>query len=301
MNQKEIDLRDLWDAIWKGKWWISAFTLVAAVSSVIFALSLPNYYRAEVVLAPSEEAQGGGLGQMAGQLGGIASLAGFDLGGGQIDKATVALEILSSRSFIGDFIERHDIKVPLIATKAWQESTNTLLVDPELYNQDRGQWVRDVNPPKASEPSLWEATKVFREDVLRVNRDQQSGIVVVSVEHLSPYIAREWATLLVEDLNNYMRDRDVHEAERSIAYLDEQMQGTRLASMQQVFSQLIEKQTQTMMLANVRDEYMFRIIDPAVAPEDRSRPSRALIAIAGTFLGGLLGTLVALIRYFWRT
>ena len=64
-QEDEIDLRELFGIIWQGKWWIIAITFVFAVGSVIYSLSLPNIYKSEATLAPTEEASGGGLSQMA--------------------------------------------------------------------------------------------------------------------------------------------------------------------------------------------------------------------------------------------
>ena len=52
------------------------------------------------------------------------------------------------------------------------------------------------------------------------------------------------------------------------------------------------------MLAEVRPEYVFKTIDPAVIPEEKSKPSRALTCVLGTFLGGMLGMVVVLIRHY---
>ena len=39
----EIDLRELWDALWQGKIQIAAITSVFAIASVIIALMLPRW------------------------------------------------------------------------------------------------------------------------------------------------------------------------------------------------------------------------------------------------------------------
>ena len=51
------------------------------------------------------------------------------------------------------------------------------------------------------------------------------------------------------------------------------------------------------MLAEVRQEYVFKTIDPAVVPEEKSKPSRALICVLGVILGGIAGVAVVLIRH----
>lgn len=298
-QEDEIDLRELFGIIWQGKWWIIAITFVFAVGSVIYSLSLPNIYKSEATLAPTEEASGGGLSQMAGQLGGLASLAGVNLGGGNTDKTTIALEILKSRAFIKGFVEKYDILPELMAVEEWNRGSGVVFNN-ELYNPDTKEWVREVEPPKQPEPSSWEYVKVFRESVLEVSKDDTTGLVTIAVNHQSPEVAEQWVVWLIEEINNHMRERDIQEAQRSLEYLDKELQSTSLSDMQQVFYQLIEKQTQTIMLANVRPEYIFQTLDPAVVPEQKAKPSRALICIIGTFLGGFLSVGFVLVRNIFR-
>lgn len=295
----EIDLRELFGIIWQGKWWIIAITFVFAVGSVVYSLSLPNIYKSEATLAPTEEASGGGLSQMAGQLGGLASLAGVNLGGGNTDKTTIALEILKSRAFIKSFVEKYDILPELMAVEEWNRGTG-IVFDNELYNPDTKEWVREVEPPKQPTPSSWEYVKVFRDQVLHVTKDETTGLVTIAVNHQSPEVAEQWVGWLIEEINNHMRERDIQEAQRSLEYLDKELQNTSLSDMQQVFYELIEKQTQTIMLANVRPEYIFQTLDPAVVPEQKAKPSRALICIIGTFLGGFLSVGFVLVRNIFR-
>jgi len=291
----EIDLRELFATLWSGKWIIVAFTIVFAVGSVIYALSLPNIYKAEAVLAPSEESSGGGLAAMAGQLGGLASLAGVNLGGGEADKTTIALEILQSRAFLTEFVEKHDILPEIMAVKAWSPEQG-IVFDEEMYDVTSKTWVREVEPPKQPQPTSWEYVKTFKEELLQVSQDKETGLVTISINHQSPDFSKKLVELLVKDINDKMRERDIVEAQSSLEYLNQELKTTSLSNMQQVFYQLIEKQTQTMMLANVRPEYVFQTIDPAAVPEEKSKPSRALICVMGVLLGGFLGVGIVLFR-----
>ena len=71
--------------------------------------------------------------------------------------------------------------------------------------------------------------------------------------------------------------------------------------MQQVFYQLIESETRTVMLANAQQEYVFKTVDPAVVPQEKSEPKRSLICIVATMLGGMLGVFIVFVRAFIRT
>lgn len=290
----EIDLRELFAILWKGKWLIIAITFVFAVGSVMYALSLPNIYQAEAKLAPTKESQGTNLGAMAGQLGGLASLAGINMPQGQVDNARMAQEILRSRAFITEFVEKREILPDLMAIDNWNQMTGDVAYNAELYNAATNTWVREVEPPRQSQPSAWEFVRTFRE-ILSVTQDTTTGIVTITINHRSPIIAKQWVEWLVEDINNEMRRRDIEEAQSSIAYIERELENARLANTQQVYASLLEQQTQTIMLANIRPEYVFRVIDPAVVPEQRAKPSRALIAVVGTFLGGFLSLFVVLI------
>ncbi len=70
--------------------------------------------------------------------------------------------------------------------------------------------------------------------------------------------------------------------------------------MQTVFYKLIEEQTKTQMLAEVNQEYVFKTLDPAVVPEEKAKPKRALMVVLGGILGGMLGIMLVLARHAMR-
>jgi uncharacterized protein involved in exopolysaccharide biosynthesis len=296
----EIDLAELWHAIWSGKLLIIIISAVFAISSVLYAINQPNIYKATTLLSPTGDQGGaGGLAKMAGQFGGLASLAGINLGGGGTDKTGLALEVLKSRFFLENFITKHSLLVPLMAANNWDINTNTLMFDEEIYNTTNKIWIREVKAPKKPEPSSWEAFQELKE-ILSIATDKETGMVTISIEHYSPEIATQWLKLLVDDINSTMREQDKIEAQNSIDYLTKKLKETQLSDMQTVFYQLIEEQTKTIMLAEVSKEYVLKTIDPANAPEEKAKPKRALIVVLGTMLGGILSVLIVLIRYFTK-
>ena len=294
----EIDLRELFTAIWQGKWIIIAVTTLFAVASVFYAINQPNIYKSEALLAPAEQDKAGGLGALAGQFGGLASLAGVNLGsGGGVDKTQMALEVLKSRQFTSEFIKKHNILPDLMAAKTWNRETNAVIYNPEVYNNAEKKWLREVKAPFKAEPSMQEAYKQFK-NIVFTNADKDTGLVTITVEHVSPFIAQQWVNWLIQDINATMKQRDVIEANKSTNFLTKQIQQTKVADIRAVLYKLVEEQTKTIMFANVRDEYVFKTIDPAIVPEQKYKPKRALICILGFMLGGMLSTVFVLIRYF---
>ena len=285
----EIDLRELFAVLWTGKYWIAGLTSIAAILSVVYALSLLNIYRSEALLAPSSIDRGG-IGGLAKEYGGLASLAGISLpGGGELDKTALALAVIKSRRFISDFIQRHDILVPLMAADGWDQSTGELSIDADIYDRGSATWVRAVSGQQAH--AVFDA-------LLSITQDNKSGFVSLSIAHYSPMVAQQWVTWLVEDINSTLRAQDVAEAENSIAYLKTQVDATSLTDLQSRFFEMIQSQTETIMLAKVREEYAFKTVDPAVIPEQKNNPNRAMICLLGTLLGGMLSVLWVLIRHY---
>ncbi|EHQ56695.1 chain length determinant protein [gamma proteobacterium HIMB55] len=295
--EDEIDLKELFMVLWSGKLLISAVTGLAAAMSLVVASSLPNIYSASALLAPAESS-GGGLSGLMKQYGGLASLAGVSLPGGEEgSRAQLGMQLMKSRGFIGDFVERRDILPELMAVESWDAASGNVIFDAERYEAGAKTWLREVEPPKSAKPSAQEAHKAFLE-VLGVSQDKQTGYVRVSIDHQSPIVAAQWVHWLVEDVNAAVKAQDVTEAKKSIEYLKQQVVNTSLADLQAMFFELIQSQTETVMLAEVRPEYVFKTIDPAVVPEEKSKPRRALIAVLGTVLGGMLGVVIVLIRHY---
>lgn len=291
----EISLRELLSEVWRGKWIVASLTLLFSVAAVLYALSLPNIYKSEVLLAPVTEESGM---KLPGQLGGLASLAGVNLGGSSgVDKISLALEIIESRGFLARFIEKYALKLQVMAVKNWSMSDNTLIYDDDIYDIQNDLWVRDVSAPLKPEPSLLETTQAFSK-MFNVSKDKISGIVTLSVEFPSPIIAQQWVTLIVKEINDDMRRRDLEEAESSITYLNRQLEQTNLSDMRAMLFSLIEEQTKTIMLANVRDEYVLKTVDAAVVPELKVGPKRAIIVGIGFSIGLLLGVFFVVIRKF---
>lgn len=299
LNQDdEIDLRELFVTLWRGKWIIIATTILFAAAGVFYALSKPDIYQASVLLAPAQSE--GNSGGISGQLGGLASLAGINLGSGGSNKTVMAKQVLQSRAFLTDFIHRHDLSVPLMATEGWSMEKLDWVINPEVYNQQTGEWLNDEDG-KSQKPTDWDLVKRFKEGHLSTSENQETGMVTVNIKSQSPPVAKQWAEWLVHDINEHMREQDVKDAEARIDYLEEKLNETNIAGMQQVFYQLIESETRTVMLANAQNEYIFKTVDPAVVPQEKSEPKRALIAIVATMLGGMIGVFIVFVIAFIRS
>jgi uncharacterized protein involved in exopolysaccharide biosynthesis len=300
IDKDEIDLVVLWKIIWNGKVTIILITAIFSILSVLYALYLPNIYKADAVLYPSSlKNKSFGSNNTSG-LQGIANLAGVNIGpGGETSKTDFSLAVLQSRKFITAFINKHKLTEILFALNKWNEETGKESFDSEIYDINLKKWQVDPETNESLQPTELEAYYKFTEN-LSIISDLETGIVVVSIEFISPVRAKEWMDFLIEDLNEEIRNKDVALADKSILYLQQQIEKTKVADIQNIFFTLIEQQIQTKLLAETKEEYAFEIIDPPVIDEIKTGPKRALICLIISFIGGLLSIMVVFIRHLLK-
>ena len=295
----EIDLRELFSVLWAGKKLIAAVTSLFAVISVIYALSLANEYKSYAVVAPAESG-GSALGNMAGQLGGLASLAGINIGPGENTETLEAMEIMQSWGFIEEFIETHSLQIPIYAAEGWDKASNRLKLDDELYDAESKTWqIDDEDSNKQRSPSSWELFEEFDKKVA-VSQDKTTGLITISLEYYSPYLAKQWVELFIRSINDYMRERKLQQVNRNIEYLTAQVEKTAIAGMREVFYQIIEEQTKSKMLAEASPEYAFVTVSRAMVAEEESKPKRALICILAVLIGSMLSVLIVLVQHYGK-
>ena len=145
-------------------------------------------------------------------------------------------------------------------------------------------------------PTVQQAHRAFLES-LSISENKQTGLTTVSIEHQSPDVAQRWVELMVTRVSEDLRSKDIQEAEDSIEFLEKQREMTSLVALDEVFT-TYRGETTTIMLAHVSKDYVFDVIDPPVAPDLKSRPSRSVVVVIGSLLGGILGLIIQAGRHF---
>jgi uncharacterized protein involved in exopolysaccharide biosynthesis len=277
---EEIRLLDLWRVLWNRRLTIMLFAAAGAVTATIAAFLITPMYRAEVLMAPVGNERGGALASLAGELGGIAALAGISLG--TDSSSAEALATLRSRAFTEHFIEKNNL-MPVLFADVW---------DPA-----KGAW--DVDDP-ADVPTLWRASERFDNSIRSVTQDAETGLVTLTVDWKDPELARAWANGLVQEVNAALRGRAIQQSRKSIEYLRKELQGISEVELRAAVFDLMEAEMKNAMVSTVRTEFAFEVIDPAVVPEKRYWPNRWLLAVLGLAAGLLLGVLAVALRQSYR-
>jgi uncharacterized protein involved in exopolysaccharide biosynthesis len=184
-----------------------------------------------------------------------------------------------------------------MAVKSWNSKTNTLAFDESIYNTNSNTWIRDYSYPQQQIPSAQESYEVFKQH-LSLSDDKKSGFISLSIKHQSPFVAKQWAELVVNEVNAFYRQKDKSESEKAVSYLNKQISMTGLSEIKQVLAQLLQEETKKLTLIEANQYYVFDYIDPPAVMEKKSEPKRALICILSALLGGMLSIVLVFIRHY---
>tara|TARA_Y100000817_G_scaffold284673_1_gene251418 strand:+ start:827 stop:1768 length:942 start_codon:yes stop_codon:yes gene_type:complete len=293
----EIDLSELFHLLWDKIFYIGAITSIFSLISIIYALMMPNIYQSKATLMAVE--QSSGMSGMIGRYSGMASLAGISLDSksGSKDQEAIA-RIKSFEFFSNNFLPNMKLE-NLMAVKKWNQASNTLTYYASDFNSESRQWLRKAKPPRSNIPTAQEAYEEFVE-IMSVNKDKKTNLVTLMVEHKSPFIAQQWVEIMINQIDQVMRDQDRQTATKSIEYLNSLAPTVINEDIKKALSALQQEQMKRLMMVEANDNYVFKVLDSPIVAELKSKPRRSLIVIWGTILGMVLSALGVLVFNYTR-
>jgi uncharacterized protein involved in exopolysaccharide biosynthesis len=232
-------------------------------------------YTADAVLIPSDEMLGIPQGGALGSLGGIASLVGVNMPGG--NKQDEAIETLRSRGLTRSYIESNEL-LPIIFRNKWDSAAH--------------KWRTSVRVP-----TLDEGYREFDKNIRSVVENRRSGLVTISVTWNDPKLAKQWADGLVDAANDLLRKQAIERSTRNLEYLQKASNTTSIMEVRTSIYKLMESEIKKQMIASGDKNYAFRVVDPAVVPERKVFPTRSTFLIFGALIAALAWS--AIIK--WRS
>ncbi|WP_405223956.1 Wzz/FepE/Etk N-terminal domain-containing protein [Lentisalinibacter sediminis] len=256
-----LDLVQLLQRIWNYRWLTLLAMCGGVIVAVVYIVFATEWYRASVLLMPADDDS---VSALSGQFGGLAALAGVNVGDRDSQEAIATIE---SREFARDFIQANSLSTEFFGNA----------------NQDSAS--NQQAPELREEPDLRDAVDYLHDKVLEVREDSKSSLVTVTIKWTDPALAAAWANDIVSRLNDKLRLRALRESEENVAYLREQLASTNIVTLQQSIGRLLENELQKLMLARGTEEYAFRVIDGAVVPSRPDWPKPVLIVAIGLAVG----------------
>ena len=288
IEKEEIDLQDLVNIVWANKKLVAQVTLISALISVLYSLSLANFYKSESLLVVKTESRSSSL---LSQYGGLASLAGINIPSSGADKASEAIEIIQSRAFLNHLLTFKNILPAIMASKNYEDKDKKLILDSGKYDSKTQQWMAD------EKPSYLDTHEVYIDEIVSISQDKMTGFISISVEHISPIFAQELLSLIIEEANSLLRARDLSQSNKALEYLEIEFAKTSKVEIRESINKLIEGQLETQMMANLDEDYLLVTIEPPFIPEKKAGTARLQI----TILGSIFGLLISFFIVFFKS
>ena len=285
---KEVNFLEILDVLLSYKRTITFITLIGALFSVIYALSLNNIYTSRSVLTLTSDDGSSSIASMSSRFSGLASMAGINIGasGGPQQKINTARATITSKDFFQYLISNNaDIIPNLLAVKKINSSGE--LVYKRSYNPDKKEWRRQ-------QPSFLDAFDKYSSS-LKVSYNEKTGFLEISMSHFSPVFAEAFLREVIFSVNEVLREDALEEAEAALEYLLEESKLSSSVEIRNSVAQLIEHQLKKKMLAQVSKDYSIKYLDSPFIPEKKSAPSRSVICIVitlSTFFITILGVII---------
>jgi uncharacterized protein involved in exopolysaccharide biosynthesis len=270
-QSEEFSVADMVRAIAPIKWALLIGGLCGAVIGLGSSWLVTPIYRASTTMLPTKSPESSnGLGGIAGQVGGLAALAGINL---QTNDTQVASsEYLKSNTLAARFIASHKM-MPMLF--------------PDKWDARRGEWI----PSRfGGPPSETAGVRRFHLRVVKISEDKRTGLLTLTFEWPDRSLAYRWANEFVSMANDGLRSQAMLDAKNTIAFLSGEIDRTQSIQVKESLYKIIETQYRTLALANVREDYAFRVVDAAMMPDsaDRVSPKRPLFGLVGLIVGAII-------------
>ena len=285
----DIDLGELFRVLWGRKIAIVIVTAIFTAGSLMIAVNLTDYYRSSTILKIEELDSKGMQVQSRGNAA-IARMAGITMGGGDVDKALLALETIRSRVFLKHLMSFEGVTPALGAAIAFDKENQTMIYDTSAYNPETKTWIGDSPDSPGSPPTSQKLLRNYKVNVVQAWHDMASGTryVHLSVTHVSPIFAKRLMDLVIHEYNEGERKRVIAESEASLKFLENELTKTSFLELKHSINQLMQNQLEIQMAARIKEDYILRAIEPPFQPEVKYWPKKWLVVLLGALAGGFL-------------
>lgn len=285
----ELDLKAIFLSLKDNKNFIFWGTTFFAIVAIIFSLLASEKWSSSALLTPVSSSSVGG----SSSAGGLAALAGVSLGKNSKNSSSKAVATITSRDFLRHLMKFDGVLENLMAFESYDASSQKSIFVDALFNADTGKWVDD------KKPTAYQAYEVYR-GILSIRTSKATGFVTISIDHGSPVYAKKFLDLIIQEVNNLSRQRDIDETNASLAYLYNELDLVQQSDVQIAVSQLIEGQLKKQMMAHVKTHYTLQPIDSPFVPELRAYPQRTKSVVSWTLLGFFLSLVFVVISEYTR-
>ncbi|MDI9570373.1 MAG: Wzz/FepE/Etk N-terminal domain-containing protein [Pseudomonadota bacterium] len=302
-GEDEIDLLEIWGVIWKRRRLIGYIVAAMVFLTVAVSLLMTNIYQSEAVIVPVAGKEGGAGGGAAAALAAqFGALPGIATPGATSMQEIVSL--LKSNVLREKVIEQHKL-LPVLFEEDWDAEKQRwkaegggggfrINLNPLSWVSSLLALVRPPPPPSIAKkkpgiPDVWDGIRAL-DKMVTVKHDMKQGVITITGQFPDPELAAKLVEYFLTTLTDHMSAEARRVALTNQKYLESQLGGATDPFIKQKIFNLIAQQVETSMMAEVKENFAFKILDPPKAPDRKFKPKRAqmvvLSFVVALFIGG---------------
>jgi uncharacterized protein involved in exopolysaccharide biosynthesis len=302
-KEDEINLLEYWRVIWKRRKLIGYIVAATVVLTAVYSLTMTNIYQARAVITPVGAKDGGGGGlaaSLAQQFGGLPGIA---MPGSS--SATEIVNLLKSNILREKVIAQHNLMPVLFSSQwdakqqRWKASEGGFSLNPLVWVSSLIKLVTPAPTPTADArkkqpgvPDTWDGLRAL-DGIVKVNSNIKEGTIVITADYSDPDLAAKFVEYFMISLTDHMSSEARRVAQINMKYLEGQLGATADPFIKQKIYNLIAQQIETSMMAEVKENFAFKITDPPKAPDMKIKPKRAQMVMIAFIMALFMGVFVA--------
>ncbi len=262
----EINLLDYIRILYKYKILISSIIIVSVITTVITSLLAIEIYQSTAAIIPASPQQ------ERSELSALASR--FGVSRAPATSTTELVRLLNSTILMEMVIKKHNL------LKLFFKDNKDVKAMPENIRE-------------------WEGIEKLK-NIFKVNQVQNTGIIEIAVEYKDPKTSTDLINYILDELTDYMSSEAKRVADTNKNYLESLIDKNADPLIRQKIYSLIAQQIEISMMAEVKENFAFKVLDPPKIPVYRIRPERTKSVIFAFIISSLIGIALAFIIEYWK-
>jgi hypothetical protein len=284
----EIDLRELFSRLWKGKIYIILFGFLFVFFASLYLQSAVRTYTIEYNLKPVGDEQ---KKPSLGGLDGFASLAGIQLPSSSSNDFVIFKELISSVE-VSRKIFRNKELIRSIFSSEWDESLNTFSGPQKSKIQINLSKIKKIltgNKDTVYIPPNPKRLAMFISSNYQINQDKKTGFLNITTETNKPNLLLSLIIEATAAADDIMRQRYIEFSTDPLAFYKQKIQTARSREHRESLAELISSEEQKLMFASKGKYFIAEPYIDAKVSLYPTAPKPKLVLIVSLFAGLISG------------
>jgi len=237
------------------------------------------------------------------QVGGVPGISGLE--------SASSAEIFTLLKSIGlreTIITKYNL-LPVLFSDEWDKKAKIwrinagFTLDPPILAKKLIRWIKPVDkkisPNDDGVPTLWDGLRELDETVAIISNTKEKTITI-SVDSEDPFMAAQIVGYFLSALNEQMSSEAKRVAMINRKYLEEQLLQTADPYIKQKIYNMIAQQIETSMMAEVKENFAFKILDRPKVPDKKIKPKRIFMVMSSLVFSLLLSIVIVCVMEYWE-